>query len=376
MFKTRLARALGVVIGAGVLLRPASAQADLALNMTRGVTPVSRQAYDLHMLVLWICVAVGLAVFGLLLYSIFRHRKSRGAVAAQFHESTAVEVVWTAIPFAILVAIAVPATRALVALEDNRDSDLTVKVTGYQWKWKYEYLDSGVTFFSSLAASSRDAVKGDPSRVEHYLLDVDNPVVLPTHKKVRFVVTSNDVIHSWWVPALGFKQDAIPGFINEAWTYIDEPGIYRGQCAELCGKDHAFMPIVVVAKSEQEYRSWLAQMQASATTEAQSAGRQWSMAELMERGEKVYAAACAACHQPNGQGIPGAFPALAGSKIATGPLAGHLHIVLNGKPGTAMQAFKAQLSDAEIAAVVTYERNAFGNSAGDMVQPSAVAGLR
>jgi cytochrome c oxidase subunit 2 len=315
-------------------------------------------------------------VFGVLLYSILNHRKSRGAVAAHFHESTTIEVVWTAIPFAILVAIAVPATRTLLALEDNSDPDLTVKVTGYQWKWKYEYLDSGVTVLSSLAANSRGAIKGDPSGVEHYLLDVDNPVVLPTGKKVRFVVTSNDVIHSWWVPDLGVKQDAIPGFINEAWTYIDEPGVYRGQCAELCGKDHAFMPIVVEAKPEQEYKAWVAKMQAGGAPAPPPAGRQWSMAELMERGEKVYTTACVACHQANGQGIPGAFPALAGGKITTGPLADHLAIVANGKPGTAMQAFNAQLSDADIAAVVTYERNAFGNQVGDMAQPSAVAALR
>lgn len=358
------------------LLAPGPAAAELGLNMTQGVTPISRQVYDLHMLVLWICVVVGAAVFAVLLYSIYHHRKSRGAVPAQFHESATVEVIWTVVPFVILVAIAVPATRTLLALEDTRDADVTVKVTGYQWKWKYDYLDDGVSFFSNLAQSSRDAVRGDPSQVEHYLLDVDNPVVLPTKKKVRLVMTSNDVIHAWWVPALGFKQDAIPGFINDAWAYIEEPGVYRGQCAELCGKDHGFMPVVVVAKPEPEYREWLAQMKAAAAAEADSSGRQWSKDELMARGEKVYNAACAACHQANGQGIPGVFPAMTGSAVAKGPIDGHLGIVLNGKPGTAMQAFKEQLSDAEIAAVVTYERNAFGNNVGDMLQPSAVKAAR
>ena len=369
-------RTLGLLLGGGSLLATGNAWADYALNMTEGVTPVAEHAYSLHMLTLWICTIVGAAVFGVMIYSIFHHRKDKGAVPAQFHESTTVEVIWTVIPFLVLIGIAVPATRTLLADEDTSNSDLTIKVTGYQWKWKYDYLDNGVSFFSSLAQSSRDAVHGDPTSVEHYLLDVDNPIVVPIHKKIRFLITSNDVIHSWWVPALGWKQDAIPGFINDAWARIDEPGTYRGQCAELCGKDHGFMPIVVLAKSESDYDKWVADQKAAATAAAESAGREWTKEELMAKGEKVYNGTCAACHQPTGQGIPGVFPALAGSKIATGPVADHLHIVMHGKAGTAMQAFKEQLNDVDLAAVVTYERNAFGNNTGDVVQPSAVAAAR
>ncbi len=372
-----LPRTLGLMLVAGTLVGAGSnAWADYALNMTKGVTPVSEAAYDLHMLTLWICTIVGVLVFGVMIYSIFKHRKSKGAVPAQFHESATVEVIWTVLPFLILIGIAVPATRTLLAEEDTSNADLTIKITGYQWKWKYDYLDSGISFFSTLAQSSRDAVHGDPNSVPHYLLDVDNPIVVPVHKKIRFVITSNDVIHSWWVPALGFKQDAIPGFINDAWATIEKAGTYRGQCAELCGKDHGFMPIVLIAKDQADYDKWVADQKAAAAAEAESAGKTWTKEELMAKGETLFNSTCAACHQTNGQGIPGVFPALAGSKIATGPVAGHLHIVLNGKAGTAMQAFKDQLDDVKLAAIITYERNAFGNNTGDVVQPSAVAAAR
>jgi cytochrome c oxidase subunit 2 len=326
------------LLGTAALLATTAASADWTLNMTQGVTPISRDIWDLHMLVIWVCVAIGVLVFGAMAYSIFHHRKSRGAKPAQFHESTAVEVMWTVIPFLILVGVAIPATRTLLALEDTRDADVNIQVTGYQWKWKYDYLDDGVSFFSNLAASSRDAVYGDAPKPEYYLLDVDHPIVVPTHKKVRLLITANDVIHSWWVPKLGVKQDAIPGFINDAWFTAEEEGTYRGQCAELCGKGHGYMPIVVEAKSEKDYQAWIKEQKVALAAAAEAAGKTWTMEELMAKGETVYNTTCAACHQANGQGIPGLFPAMKGSKVATGPVAGHLNIVINGKPGTAMQA--------------------------------------
>jgi len=352
-----------------------TAEAAWELNMPVGVTEISRTVYDLHMLILWICVVIGIVVFGAIIYSVYHHRKSRGAVAAEFHESTTVEMVWTVVPFIILVAMAVPAAKTLVAMEYTGDSDMTVKVTGYQWKWHYEYLDEDISFFSTLA-TPREQIFEDVEKGENYLLEVDNPVVLPVGKKVRMLLTANDVIHAWWVPDLAVKKDAIPGFINEMWTRIDEPGIYRGQCAELCGRDHGFMPIVVEAKSEADYAAWVASMQGEAETAAAEAVREWTVAELMEKGEQVYTTSCLACHQANGQGLPPAFPPIAGSPIATGPADAHLNLVLNGKAGTAMVAFGEQLDDAELAAVITYQRNAFGNETGDAMQPADVAAAR
>jgi cytochrome c oxidase subunit 2 len=372
----KLLRILTVLAGPASVLGTGSARADWALNLTEGATPMSRQIFDLHMLVLWIVTVVGIAVFSVMVYSIIKHRKSKGAKAAQFHEKTSAEIIWTTIPFLILVAIAVPATQTLLAIEDTSDSDMTIQVTGYQWKWKYDYLGEDVSFFSSLAQDSRDAIEGDPHAADHYLLNVDNPLVVPTKKKIRFLVTANDVIHAWWVPALGFKQDAIPGFINDAWAYIDEPGTYRGQCAELCGKDHAFMPIVVEAKNEEDYKSWLAEQKVAAAEAAASAERDWTMEELMAKGEQVYQSSCAACHQPNGAGLPPAFPAITASPVATGPVEAHIDVVMHGVAGTAMQAFAGQLNDADLAAVITFERNGLGNNAGDMVQPSAIKAAR
>ena len=360
---------------AGIFAVADAANAAWELNMPVGVTEISRTVYDLHMLILWICVVIGVVVFGAIIYSVINHRKSKGAVAAEFHESTTVEMVWTVVPFIILVGMAVPAAKTLVAMEQTGDSDITLKVTAYQWKWHYEYLDEGVSFFSSLTTPRQQIYEGS-DKGENYLLEVDNPVVLPVGKKVRMLLTANDVIHAWWVPDLAVKKDAIPGFINEMWTRIDEPGIYRGQCAELCGRDHGFMPIVVEAKSEADYAAWVASMRGSAETAAAGAVKEWSMAELMERGEKVYTTSCAACHQPHGQGLPPAFPPIAGSPIATGPAGAHLNLVLNGKAGTAMVAFGPQLDDAEIAAVITYQRNAFGNGTGDALQPADVAAAR
>ena len=368
----------GLVRAAGLAaLAPlGAAHAAWELNMPRGVTQISREAYDQHMLMLWWCVAIGVVVFGVMFYSMIRHRRTAGHAAANFHHNTFAEIVWTVIPVLILVLMAVPATRALIVMEDTSEADMTLKVTGHQWKWRYEYLEDDVDFFSALAPESREAIYGDPSSREHYLLEVDHEVVLPVGRKVRILLTADDVIHAWWVPALGMKKDAIPGFINELWTRIDEPGVYRGQCAELCGKDHGYMPIVVRAVPEEEYAAWLGERHAEQEMVARAAERDWSEEELMARGKEVYLTACAACHQPDGAGQPPAFPAITASPIATGPLDAHLDRVMNGKPGTAMAAFAGQLNDADLAAVLTFQRNALGNSTGDVVQPSAIRAAR
>ncbi len=372
--KRVLARAAGLL----AFVASCSASAEYGLNFPPPVTEVARDIYDLHMLIYYICVAIFIAVFGVMFYSIFAHRKSKGAKPAHFHESTTVEVVWTAIPFLILVAMAIPSTATLLKMDDTSAADLTVKITGYQWKWKYEYMDHDVGFFSSLA-TPRDQIENydgkGAEKGEHYLLEVDEPMVLPVGKKVRFLITANDVLHAWWVPALAVKKDAIPGFVNEMWTRIEEPGTYRGQCAELCGKDHGFMPVVVQAVGEEEFNAWLSKKKNEMVASAADAGKTWTKDELMARGEKVYAQ-CSACHGATGAGVPGVFPALAGSKIATGPLDAHLNIVLSGKPGTAMQAFGGQMNDADLAAVITYERNAFGNNTGDVVQPAQIKAAR
>ena len=345
------------------------------LNMTRGVTGISNEVYDLHMLIFYICCAIAVVVFGAMFYSMYHHRKSKGAVAANFHESTKVEVIWTVIPIIILVLMAIPATRTLVAMEDTSQSDLTIKVTGSQWKWHYSYFGEDVEFFSLLATSQK-AIDGIEEKGAHYLLEVDNPLVLPINRKVRFLLTSDDVIHSWWVPDFAVKKDTIPGFINEAWTRIDEPGVYRGQCAELCGRAHGFMPVVVHAMEEDKYDARLlakkAEIEQAKQEAAASLTASLSQEELMTIGEKVYVDRCAVCHQVSGAGIPGAFPAITGSKIATGDVDTHIDVVVNGRAGTAMQAFANQLSDKEIAAVVTYQRNGLGNSTGDVVQASDV----
>jgi len=371
----------GALAGAMSVLGARAAHADWELNMPVGVTPISREVYDLHMLILWICVWIGVVVFGAMFWAMWHHRKSRGALPAQFHHSTTAEVVWTIIPFLILVGMAIPATKTLVAMEDTSNEELTIKVTGYQWKWRYDYLDEGFHLYSNLAPASRAAIYRDPTQVENYLLDVDNPIVVPVDTKVRFLLTSDDVIHAWWVPEFGQKKDAIPGYVNEIWVTVEEEGVYRGQCAELCGKDHGFMPIVVVATSEEKYREWVTahvgeQEQATAQAAADETRTDWTQEELMARGEEVYDAHCVACHQTEGQGVPGTFPAIAGSPVATGPVADHLSLVLKGRAGTAMAPFGGQLNNAELAAVITYQRNAFGNDTGDVVMPSDVAAAR
>jgi cytochrome c oxidase subunit 2 len=349
------------------------------LNMTEGVTPISQEVYDLHMLILWVCVIIGVVVFGAMFYSMYAHRKSRGAVPATFHESTKMEILWTILPFVILVGMAIPATKTLVFMSDTSEADISIKVTGHQWKWEYEYLDGdaqGINYISSLAADSRRAIYADPMKVDNYLLDVDNELVVPVNKKIRFFLTASDVIHAWWVPEIGQKQDAIPGFINEMWTEIKQPGVYRGQCAELCGKDHGFMPIVVRAVTDEEYARWIKEKKGANVAMEAAADKVWTSDDLYAKGEEVYNTQCVGCHQLNGMGIPGTFPAINGSPVATGDVSSHMDIVMNGRPGTAMAAYKNQLSDVDLAAVLTYQRNAWDNKAGDTVQPADVKGVR
>lgn len=350
------------------------AMAEWGINFKPGISEISRSVFDLHMMIFYICVAIGVVVFGIMLWSIIHHRKSKGAKVHHFHESTLVEILWTLIPFVILIAMALPASQTLMAMYDKRDGDLTVQITGYQWKWRYQYIGEQVDYFSALSTPAEQINNLQP-KGEHYLLEVDKPLVLPANRKVRFLLTSNDVIHSWWLPALAVKQDAIPGFINEAWAIPEIPGIYRGQCAELCGKDHGFMPIVVEVLPEAEFDQWLADANAAMQQADDAAQQEWSLEQLIGHGEKVYQAQCAACHQANGEGIPGAFPALKASPLIVNDRDGHIRIVLNGKPGTAMQAFGKQLNAVDLAAVITYERNAWGNASGDAVTPQQIQAL-
>ena len=368
-----------LILGAGLWLTAPAVFAEYGLNFPKPVTPVAHKILELHNMILLICVIIFVIVFGVMFYSIFAHRKSRGYKPAKFHDNATLEVVWTVIPFLILVSMAIPSTATLLEMSDTSKSDLTVKITAYQWKWKYDYPDQDVGFFSTLA-TPRDQIDNKTSKGEHYLLEVDNPIVVPVGKKVRFLVTANDVIHSWWVPQLGVKKDAIPGFINEFWVRADEAGTFRGQCAELCGKDHGFMPIVVNAVSPEDFTKWVAMQKDKAAAESAGSAKTWSKDELLEKGKKAYAATCAACHGPEGKGIPGVFPALEGSKVATGPVDEHIKTVLHGRAtgkfSAQMPPFAAQLNDADVAAIITFERNALGNKAGDVVQPSQVKALR
>jgi cytochrome c oxidase subunit 2 len=327
------------------------------------------------MLIFWICVAIGVVVFGLIFWSVIHHRKAAGHKPAQFHESTKLELAWTLVPTLILIAMAWPATKVLVSMYDTGGEDMVIEVRGYQWKWQYKYLDEDMKstfyFFSNLA-TPKDEIENRAAKGEHYLLEVDKPLRIPTNRKVRFLITSEDVIHAWWVPDFGIKRDAIPGMLNELWTIVEEPGVYRGQCTELCGKDHGFMPIVVEVMPEAEYDLWYAEQVASEEIRKEALSKVFTEEELMTEGAAVYSTYCSSCHMPNGKGVPPVFPALDGSAIATGPVAGHLEIVLNGKTGTAMQAFGKQLDAAQIAAVVHYERHAWGNKAGDVTQPRDV----
>ncbi len=371
---------LAAVTAAAWLILVAPGLTGNGINMPRGVTSLSVGHYELHMAVLWACAIIGILVFSAMFVSIVLHRKSRGHTAAKFSHSTAAEIIWTIIPVMILVGMAIPATTALIEMEDTAGSEMAVKITGFQWRWKYDYLDEDITIISSLAAESnaaRQLNSGiDVRSVENYLLEVDNPLVLPVGKKIKFLITADDVIHSWWVPEFGWKRDAIPGYINEAWATIDEPGTYRGQCAELCGQDHGFMPIVVVALEQDEYDVWLSKQIAGNVDLQEDAARLWAREELMSHGKKVYETSCSSCHQLNGNGLVPAFPALAGSSVATGPVNTNIDVVMNGRPGTAMVAWRNQLSDSDIASALTYTRNAFGNQTGDVVQPITIADIK
>ena len=353
---------------------PALAHAARDYNLQTPITSIARQQYDLHMFIFWICAVIFVGVFGVMFYSLWKHRKSVGHQAEQFHENTVVEIVWTVIPFLILLFMAYPATKTILAMKDTTQAELTIKVTGYQWKWGYDYLQDGFGYYSSLSTPVAQIENREP-KGEHYLLEVDNPMVVPVDTKVRVLITAGDVLHAWWVPALGVKQDAIPGFVRDSWFRAEQPGIYRGQCAELCGKEHGFMPIVVEVKSKADYAKWAAERKQASAPPAEDSAKALDMKELVAGGEKVFAANCAACHQPNGKGVPGSFPALDGSKVVNGPPADQIHLVLNGKPGTAMASFKG-LSNADLASVITYTRNAWGNKTGQAIQPAQIQAAR
>ncbi|HVA54847.1 MAG TPA: cytochrome c oxidase subunit II [Gammaproteobacteria bacterium] len=431
--------ALRVLIAAVMALISGTALA-VDLNMPVGVTPISHDVYGLHMYVFWVCVGIGIVVFGLMIISIIWHRKAAGHQAAQFHESTVLEVVWTIIPFIILIALAIPAAKILVKMTNTSNADMSIRIDGYQWKWQYDYLQDGFSYFSTLAADSNAASqlgsKISPESIPHYLRDVDHPMVVPTGKKIRLLITADDVIHSWYVPDFAEKVDAIPGFMNEGWIEVEKPGTYRGGCTELCGRGHAFMPIVVVAVNWDDYQKWVAAMKASngayinpatlqpehtgspvvyappqlnfnapasaqlepiaavlpaatpiakpeaATAAANPVGKQpaaaeknWTMATAKARGMQVYNTNCAACHMTDGKGNPEmGVPAIAGGPIPNGPLAAHISLVLHGKG--IMPAWGNTLSDLDLAAVITYERNAFGNHMGDVVQPAQIKAAR
>ncbi|MEO8509301.1 MAG: cytochrome c oxidase subunit II [Betaproteobacteria bacterium] len=354
-------------------LAPGLANAALDWNLQTPITPIAQQMFDLHSYIFWVCAVIFVLVFGVMFYSIFKHRRSVGHKAAQFHENTTVEVVWTVIPILILLAMAWPATKTILAMKDTSAPDITVKVTGYQWKWGYDYLQEGFGFYSNLATPLAQIENREP-KGPNYLLEVDRPMVVPVDSKIRVIITANDVIHAWWVPAFGVKQDAIPGFVRDSWFKAEKVGTYRGQCAELCGKEHGFMPIVVEVKSKDDYAIWVADQKQKSAVAADDPGKTWTEAELMTKGASVYAANCVACHQANGKGVAGAFPALDGSKVVGGPPDAQIALVLHGKPGTAMPAWK-QLSDADIASVITYTRNSWGNKYGD-VMPAAIQAAR
>jgi cytochrome c oxidase subunit II len=369
------------------------AQAGYHVDILPPASPIAQQIYDLHFAILWVCVAIFVVVFGAMFYSVFKHRKAAGAKAAQFHENTTVEVIWTVIPFVILIGMAYPATKTVLDMKDASNPDLTIKVTAYQWAWEYDYLQDGVKF-NSLLSTPRAQIeewdrKGETKNAD-YLLEVNNPMVVPAGKKVRLLITANDVIHGWYVPQLGVNQYGIPGFVKDTWFKADKPGVYRGQCSQICGKEHGYMPIVVVAKAPAEYDSWVKEQKAKmpaaeaprqvaaaapAAAQAEDANKKWTAEELRANGEKVFTANCVACHQATGKGMPPAFPPLDGSKVVNGPKGAQIALVLNGKQGTAMASF-ARLSDSELASVITYTRNSWGNKTGEAIQPAEVKAAR
>jgi cytochrome c oxidase subunit 2 len=367
--------------GAMTALWTLTAAAEARVDFQTPESPVARDVYELHLIILGICVVIFVGVFGVMLYSIIKHRKSVGHQAAHFHENTTVEVIWTVIPLLVLVMMMIPATKTLLTMRDASSPDMTVKVTGYQWKWGYEYLQGegqGIHFYSNLSTPI-EQIEGAQAKGKNYLLEVDHPLVVPVDKKVRILTTGADVIHSWWVPALGVKQDANPGFIRDTWFKADAPGVYRGQCAELCGKNHGFMPIVVHVVTADQYTAWVAGQKKTMAAAVVNPNKKWTLDELKARGAKVYAANCVACHQANGKGLPPTFPALSGSKIVNGPKEEHIKTVLHGvvKNGTptAMASF-ARLPDVDLAAVITYERNSWDNKTGEAVTPADIKAQR
>jgi cytochrome c oxidase subunit 2 len=345
------------------------------LNFAAPATKIMQEIHWLHWMMLVICVVIFIGVFGVMFYSILRHRKSLGAKSASFHESTTVEIIWTVIPLLIVIGMALPATKTVVAMKDTTNSDITIKTTGYQWKWGYDYIKGegeGISFLSTLS-TSREAINNLAPKSNTYLMEVDNEMVVPVGKKIRMITTANDVIHAWTIPAFGVKQDAIPGFVRDAWFRADKIGVYRGQCSELCGAQHAFMPIVVNVVSQEDYTKWVEQKKKEMSSSADDPTKVYALDEQKERGAKVYAANCAACHQPNGKGA-GAFPALDGSKVVNGTKEGQYNILLNGK--NAMPKWAGVISDGDIAAVMTYTRNAWGNKTGDLVQTQDIVSAR
>ena len=331
------------------------------INMREGVTAISQEVFGLHMLIFWICVVIGLIVFSIMFYSMFAYTKKRNPDPSQFHENSKLELAWTIVPFFILVFMAIPASNTLTKIYDDTEGDINIQVVGYQWKWQYKYLEDDIDFFQNLT-TDWDEIYNKTPKGEHYLEEVDEAVVIPAGKKVRFLITANDVIHSWWMPDFAIKQDAIPGFINTAWTVVDEPGTYRGKCTELCGKNHGFMPVVVKVVPEDEYPTWVKEKKDAALRMAELTTKDWSASELVQRGEAIYEKNCVACHQSNGQGIAGIFPALAGSDIALNNKPRHIEILMEGVQGAAMASYANQLSEVDLAAVITYTRKAWGNS--------------
>ncbi len=368
------------VVSAFFFLSPDILHAEWGLNMTQGVTPISQDVYNMHMTTLYVVTVIGILVFGVMFWSIFHHRKSKGVKPSKFSHSTSVEVIWTLIPFIIIVSLAIPATKLLARMDDTSESSITVKATGYQWKWKYDYINEDVTIYSNMAEDSVEASQRnsgiDPKATDNYLRNTDTALVLPVGKKIRILTTANDVIHAWWVPDLGWKRDAIPGFINDNWTIINKEGVYRGQCAELCGKGHGYMPIVVKAVPEKEYTAWIEGTKLALKSKNASSDKDFTMDELRAKGEGVYKANCLACHQANGQGIKGVFPAIDGSPLANlkENIPAHIHQVIYGKG--VMPAFGEQLSDTDIASVVTFVRNNWGNKTGHIIQPKDVVAAR
>ena len=377
----RFALAAGLAVAAGA----ARAIEDLAggpavrqLNLQPAVTQIAAEQYSLHNIVMVICLVIFVGVFGVMFWSILHHRKSRGHPAANFHESVSVEIAWTVVPFLIIIGLGALATRTVVAMKDTTNADLTIKATGYQWKWGYDYLSGegeGIGFLSTLDPAQRQMSDAGRPEGDDYLLRVDNPLVVPVNRKVRIVTTANDVIHAWGVPALGVKQDAIPGFVRDTWFRAERTGDFYGQCVELCGKEHAYMPIHVKVLSAEDYAAWVQRKQRELQAAADDPTKTWALDELVARGERVYAANCAACHRPDGRG-GGPIKPLDGSAVVLNEPARQIEIILNGAANGAMPPWKGALSDTEIAAVATYTKNAWGNRTGALVQPAQVAEAR